>query len=568
MARARHAICGVLLFLGACEEAPPAPPGAAPGSSAPGDAGGGGYGGAPWATPDAAAAPAEPFVAAETEARRLSRAEIDATLRDLVGDDTRPADRFLPEDEYAPFDNDYTKQAASQALIDSVEALATDVAARLAADPERLARLLPCAPSGPDDAACLRQFVAAFGRRALRRPLSADEVEAYVALLPFASEAVPGRETGFATAVELVVRAMLQDPEFLYRVEAGTPTARPDVRALTDAEIAARLSYLLWGTMPDEALSADADAGRLRDPTGRRAAAERMLADPRAREQLHRFHALWLGYRTMPHPPELVAALERETGHLIDRVVFDEKRSYLDLFRLRETWVDEGLAAHYGLPAPPAGGGWVPYGDDGRAGILSHGSVLSANAKGFSDSSPTQRGRFVEERLACQPIPSPPPNVRSDQPPDDGEARCKADRYAQHARDPGCAGCHQMMDPIGMGLENYDLAGRLRSHDDGRPECPIEGAGTLPGVGTFHGPGELSEKLIASGKLDACAVKQWYAFATGRAQPADGAERAEVDALVARFRAGDHALLDLILDFVADDAFALRKAPSNPGEGG
>ncbi len=502
-------------------------------------------------------APDPAFVAAETAARRLSRAELDATLRDLLGDDTRPATRLLPEEEYAPFDNDYTKQAASSAFIDAVESMANDVADRLVADPARVARVLPCAPSGAADADCLRQFVTTFGRRALRRPLAADEVEAYVALLPFAQEVMPGREGGFATVVGLVVRAMLQDPELLYRVEPAGPD-------LDDHAIATRMSYLLWGAPPDDALAADADAGRLRTAEGRRAAATRMLQDPRAREQVRRFHAMWLGYRTMPHPPALVSRLNRETERLIDRVVFDENRDYLDLFRLRETWVDASLAAHYGLAAPEGGEGFAPYAEgDGRAGILSHGSVLAGHSKGYSDSSPTQRGKFIQERLACRPIPPPPPNVMADGPPGDGEAECKKDRYAEHSVNPGCAGCHAQMDPIGFGLEGYDLAGRLRTHDDGMPECAIEGVGTLPDGSEFSGPAALSAWLADSGALDECAVRHWYAFAVGRFEPADAAERAFVRRLVERFRAGDRRLTDLIAEFVASDAFARRSEPAD-----
>lgn len=509
--------------------------------------------------------PREPFIAAETMVRRLSQAEIDNTLRHLVGDETAPAGRFLPEDEFTPFDNDYTRQQASGALIDALDGLAADVAARLVADPDRLAAVLPCQPEGAGDSACLKQFIETFGRLALRRPLGEEEVEAYLTLQAFATEQVPGLRTGFHTAVELVVRALLQDPEFLYRVEAGTPTDHPGVFALDDYAIASRLAFLLWGSAPDDGLLDDAAAGTLSAPEGRREVAARMLADPRARAQLHRFHAQWLGYRAIPVPGQLAEAFSRETAALIDRVVFDEHRSYLDLFRIRETWADPALAEHYGLPPAPEGGGWVPYDDPQRAGILSHGSVLAAHSKGFSDTSPTQRGKFIQERLACTPIPPPPPNVVADAPPGDGESACKTQRYIEHAENPGCAGCHQLMDPIGFGLEQFDLMGRRRAHDDGLPDCAIEGQGDFPGGGTFSGPAQLSEKLIESGKLDACAVRQLYTYAVGR-EPAWGAESRAVDALVEKFRQSDHALDALLLDFVADEAFALRAEAPIEGE--
>ena len=161
-------------------------------------------------------------------ARRLSRAEIDATVRDLLGDTSNPASRFLAEDEYTPFDNDYTRQTPSAALIDSLEATADDIAARVLA-PATRGRIVPCTPSGAGDAACFRQVIETVGRRLFRRPLSDDEITAYLTLQSFATENNPSVPHDFYTAVGLVLRSMLQDPEFLYRIEVGTPTAAPGV---------------------------------------------------------------------------------------------------------------------------------------------------------------------------------------------------------------------------------------------------------------------------------------------------------------------------------------------------
>jgi hypothetical protein len=159
------------------------------------------------------------FVASSSLARRLSQAEVDNSLRDILGDTTRPAQKFLLEDEYAPYDNDYTLQQASRALIDAVEALADDVAERTLADPARRARVVSCTPSNAGDAACFRQIIGAVGRRFLRRPLAQEEIDQYAKLQAFAVE--PGGFAGFDTAVELFLRSMIQDPEFLYRIETG-----------------------------------------------------------------------------------------------------------------------------------------------------------------------------------------------------------------------------------------------------------------------------------------------------------------------------------------------------------
>jgi hypothetical protein len=500
-----------------------------------------------------------PFVAYESVARRLSQAELNNTVRDLLGDGTSPATKFLGEDEFAPYDNDYTLQAASQALIDSLEAMASDVALRVVADPAMRALVVPCTPASAGDTSCFRQVVERLGQRAFRRSLATDEVDAYMGLLAFATEDNAYVDNDFYTAVELLIRAVLQDPEFLYRIETGTPTETPGIFALDSYEIATRLSYLLWGSTPDAQLLDAAQAGGLSDAAPRRAAAERLLADPRARAQLHRFHAMWLGYRAIPHPADLVVAFNRETTALIDRVVFDEGRSYLDLFSLEETYLDTFLANHYGLSAPAGGLGWVPYGDSGRAGILSHGSVLAGFSK-FSDTSPTQRGIFVRTRLLCEQIPRPPANVDVDQPPGDDESACKYDRYLQHRASSSCAACHGQMDPIGFGLENYDIAGRYRSHDDGLPECVITGEGDLPGYGTFSGPAELGRLLVQTGVLDECVVGQYLNFAVGRELLSN--EQQAVDGLSNTFAGNEHDFASLVLDLVESDAFALRKEPA------
>jgi hypothetical protein len=524
----------------------------------------GGRGGAGSAAGAGGSTTAATYEGSETVARRLSRAELDNTLRDLLGDDTAPASRALAEDLYAPYDNDYTSQLASSAYVESLEVFAADVAKRAIENPSQRAKLIACTPSASTDKTCFGQVTQSLLARAFRRPLLADESTAYATLLDLANE--PDAEliggSAFNTAVALLVRSVIQDPEFLYRVEAGTATGSPRVFALNDHEIAARLSFLLWGSSPDAALRTAADNGDLRDPTKRRAQAERLLGDGHAREQLHRFHAMWLGYRAIPQTPELAAAFARETNSLLDRVIFDERQSYLNLFSFDETYLDATLADHYGLPHPSGNTGWVKYGDSGRAGILSHGAVLSAFGK-FSDTSPTQRGIFVRTRLMCQELAPPPPSVMADKPPTgDQNAVCKYDRYAAHRTSSSCAGCHSLTDGIGFGLENYDLAGRYRTHDDGLTQCTIEGQGEIVGVGSFRGPAELGAMLVDKGLLDACVVQQYLQFALGH-KPTDD-DAAAVEQLASRFASADHDLTDLILSFVESDAFARRVEPEKP----
>jgi hypothetical protein len=508
--------------------------------------------------------PSATYEGSETLARRLSRAELDNTLRDLLGDETSPASRALAEDLYGPYDNDYGSQLASSAYVESLEVFATDVAKRAVESSTQRAKLIACTPSSSTDRACFERVASDLLRRAFRRPLATDETTPYLSLLDLANEANAARigSSAFDTAVALLIRSVIQDPEFLYRVEAGTSTNQSRTFALNDHEIAARLSYLLWGSSPDATLRAAAEGGQLRDPARRRAEAARLIRDDHARDQLHRFHAMWLGYRAIPQSAELAAAFSRETNALLDRVLFDEPQSYLNLFSFDETYLDATLADHYGLPHPSGNAGWVKYPDPKRAGILSHGAVLSAFGK-FSDTSPTQRGIFVRTRLLCQELAPPPPSVMADKPPaGDQDAVCKYDRYKAHRTSSSCASCHSLTDGIGFGLENYDLAGRYRTHDDGLPQCTIDGAGEIAGVGKFHGPAELGALLVDRGLLDACIVRQYLQFALGR-KPNAG-EDAAVDQLTREFAGSDHHLTDLILSFVESDAFARRVEVENP----
>jgi hypothetical protein len=493
--------------------------------------------------------------ASASVARRLSRTELNATVRDLLGDATNPADKFLQEDEYTPFDNDYSRQQASAALIDSLEANADDVAARVMA-PANRNKIVACTPSGPGDAACFRQVIETTGRRLFRRPLSEEEITAYLTLQSFATEKNDAVPHDFYTAVTLMLRSMLQDPEFLYRIELGTPTNDPGVLHLNGYEIATRLSYLVVGSSPDDTLLDQAKADALSDPMQRRAQAVRLLADSRARDQIHRFHSMWLGYRAIPGSADLLAAFSLETTKLIDRVVFDQPTSYLNLFSSTETYLTDALADNYGLPKPAGGQGWVPYGMSGRAGILSHGTVLAAFSK-FSDTSPTQRGILVQTRLLCNVVHPPPANVNVDQPPTESASPCKVDRYAAHRASASCGACHNNLDPIGLGLENYDIAGRYRTHDDGHPECAIPGKGELPGYGAFTGPAELGKKLLDSGEVQDCFVQHMLRYAVGRDLRPE--EDGEVTTLSDAFKAANYSLTDLLLGYIASDRFALRQ---------
>ena len=484
--------------------------------------------------------------------RRLSRAELDDTLRDLLGDDTRPALAMLPEDVIDPFDNDYTHQAVSTILVEGIESLANDVAQRLVDDPARRATVVGCQPTSADDAGCMESFVTTVGRRALRRPLTAEEVESWTTLgLDFAQQ-----RSDFYEGVDVVVRLLLQHPQFIYRVERGTPTEEAGVFRLDDYEVATRLAYFIWGSTPNDQLLDTARDGALRTTDDVIAAATWMLDDPRARERIDRFHAMWLGYYTLPHPAELTASMRQETRALLDDVIFDSPRSYLDVFQAQGSYIDDTLAGLYGLPEPGSDQPtWVDYGNTGRQGLLSHGSFLSVAAK-FGDTSPTQRGKLIRTRLLCQIVPPPPPTVDVDNPPTAPDSDCKWDRYAAHRENGACNSCHELVDPIGFGLEQYDQMGRFRTVEAEHPECEVTGEGSIDGQ-AFSGPSGLTDLVIGNELLDTCLVSQVYRMAMGHEVAVD--DMRYVDDLQGGFREGGYRFDSLVMSLVGDEAFGFRR---------
>lgn len=495
-----------------------------------------------------ATAPDEADGAPEVGLRRLSIVEFENTVSDLLGVEI-DADGRVPPDSRDPFDNDYLLQQPSGVLVEGYEALAIQAAQTVLADPTTRDALVGCAPA---NAGCLADFTATFGRRALRRPLDDDELGGLVAL----GEDFVDRTGDPWAGPELVLRALLQHPSFLYRVEIGEDARGSDAKHLTDYEIATRMAYLMWATTPDDALLDKAAAGELRDDAKRRDIATEMATDARARDQLVRFHALWLGYAALNQSSELTRTLRQESDALVQDVLFDDPRSYLTLFQSEQTWLTPELAAHYGW-ADPGSARWVDVPEEGRFGILGHGSFLAVASK-FGDTSPTQRGKLIRERLMCETVLPPPPTVNVDEPPrdDEGGSECKADRYAAHRDVQGCRSCHESLDPVGNGLEMWDHTGRFRTHDTGHPECVIEGTGEIVGVGTFRGPGGLADMLVEQQIVDACAVEQLFRYAHGR--PARISDEALITEHVGSFRDGDHRFDELVVDLIAHPSFAWR----------
>jgi len=504
--------------------------------------------------------------------RRLSRAEYDATIHALFGIASDHGAALTPDTVIDGFDNNARALTVSPLLADQLRGAAEAIAAEVAAQPE----IGGCTGDG---ATCARAFLAGRAARIFRRPLADDEITRWLAVYQVGTETGADGVAPHRAGMELLVGGLLQSPAFLYRSELGVPGA--DGRyALTSYEIAAELSYLFWGESPDDELWAAAEADELRDPAAIEAHARRMLASPKARAAIDRFTSQWLGtdrLAIVPKDaevyPQLTPSIRAAMAEEIGRLVVDVTQgggSLTDLLTAPYTIANPELAAYYGVDAPGApdasGYGRVDLaGSDRIGGLLGTGALLTTHARANS-SSPIHRGKFVRERLLCQPLPPPPPGLNAQPPPLDDTSTTRA-KYEQHATDAACAGCHGLMDPIGFAFEHFDGIGRFRADEHG---LAIDDSGeileTASSDGAFHGLAELSTNLAQSAEVHACFATEWMRWAYG---VEDDAEMAcLLDELIERFEQGDLVIEELLVAITQTSHFRFRKAAGDEGEVG
>jgi hypothetical protein len=428
------------------------------------------------------------------------------------------------------------------------------------ADAPTRAALVKCAPSGPSDAACANQFVSTFGRRAWRRPLTPDEVSRYTGIVVSAG----GTLKDFYGGVEYALAGLLQSPNFLYREEIGQPDPGDNSRRVyQNYELAGRLSYFLWNTTPDEALLDAAQAGSLVSAGGLRTEAERLLATMRAHEAAQSYFAEVVHLGDLDDLPQLAttfpqmsatlgASMRTETLQVFDDIAMTGDHDFRQLFDTRTTYLNAELANLYGLAAP-GGMGFVKVTlpDTGqRAGFLGQGSYLALNAHATA-TSPTLRGKFIREVLLCEAIPPPPPNVDTKLPPDmpGTTPRTMRQKLETHRSVASCAACHGLMDPLGLGLENFDGIGAFRSTDVGQP---IDASGDLDGV-HFRDARSLGAAIKEHPKLPECAARSAFRYATGHVEIAT--EEPLITALAQGFSTDGYRFRALLLSLVTSAGF-------------
>jgi len=490
--------------------------------------------------------------------RRLTHSQYNHTVRDLLGDQSSPADQFPPDDFINGFRDQYEAQNLSPLLAESY----STAAERLAANAFRNGdthHLIPCKPS----AECRARFVASFGQKAFRRPLKTAEQQRYEALF--------ARETDFARGAQLVVEAMLQSPNFLFRLDSATdPNLKPYAAA-------SQLSYSLWDSMPDDALLAAAACGELATPPGVERMARAMLQDPRAHEMLEEFVSEWLRIdrvlsatrdrRFQQFTRETAVAMGKEAQLFIGDLVWND-RNFMTAYTADYGFMNAELASIYGVEAPAREFDKAPFppGSE-RAGLLGQALFLTASSKP-EDSSVTGRGLFIREQFLCQHVPPPPPGVDTNLPPStEAHPQTNRERMAAHTTEAMCASCHGLVDPIGWGFEKFDPIGarretyRLTFASGRRPEgggrgrmnavdLPLNTNGNVLGLkdANFSSPRELGAILAANLQCQECVVKQFFRYTAGRTEtPADGPIIARV---LDDFRNSNFKFKELIVSLV------------------
>ena len=518
----------------------------------------GGEGGALGSVEVLAPANFEEAEAGPVAVRRLTRVQLANAFRALFGDKLEVA----PLDEPDLVLGGLASVGASASTlsprgVESLEKLAVALTEQALADDDMRGELLSCEPTDAKDEACFGEVLARLGRLAWRRSLSGDELEGLVALAQSAAEALDSVEQGLTYAVS----AIIQSPFFLYRFELGAFDEATQTRLFTSLELASRLSFFIWNAPPDAELLDVAEQSDLRDDVVLREQAERLMTDPRAKEGFRNFVHEYLHLKRLDkttkdpllfdrYYPLYAEEAREEVLSLYEYLVFEADADIRKAMTTRVTHLSPALAALYGVPSPGEGGFQrvlLPE-ESRRVGVLGQAAFLGAHSHPVA-SSATLRGKAIRTILLCQEIPEPPVDVDTSIPEPSGTTLTLRDRVAEHLENPACAGCHQLTDPIGLALENYDSVGSWRDKDNG---VTIDATGSIDGV-DFDGPVGLANAVAEHPAYLECFLEMMVRYATGREETGD--ESAWHALLLERMEAQGNRVRPLMMDIVMSPPF-------------
>jgi Protein of unknown function (DUF1592)/Protein of unknown function (DUF1588)/Protein of unknown function (DUF1587)/Protein of unknown function (DUF1595)/Protein of unknown function (DUF1585) len=491
--------------------------------------------------------------------RRLTQSEYNNSVRDLLGDSSNPASAFPPDQRQGDFSNTAVALTVSPLLAQSYQTAAESLAATAMT---HLSSIVACNTSTTGEDACAGQFITTFGKRAFRRPLTTDEQSGLMALYQT-------NKTGadYNNGIQAVIEAVLQSASFLYRPEFGTASlAKGTVVPLTSYEMASRLSYFLWGSMPDDTLFAAADADTLKTPDQIAAQATRLLADPKAHPAVTEFFSEWMGVDSITSAPkdptvyasftpQVMTAMQQETLAFADWAIWQSDAKLATLLTAPVAFVNQSLAPFYGMTGVTGDTlQQVKVDPTQRAGLITQAGVMAVLGKP-DRSSPVLRGKFIREKLFCQTVSPPPQNIVIT-PPMIMAGVSTREMFMMHATVQPCKGCHTLMDPIGFGFENYDGIGQWRKTDQGQPVDP---SGTLTGTdsdGNFSGAVDLAHKLAASPEVRDCVATEWFRYAMGRGESAD--DTCSLTSLKQSFSTSQSDIKQLLVAVTQTNAFRYR----------
>lgn len=498
--------------------------------------------------------------------RRLTKTEYGNTLHDLFGVDPKIADGLPDEVSGEGYLNSISPLQLEQYLAVADEVLDQVISADDSPRPDLQRRILGEAPASGDEAReTAREIAASLTKKAYRRPASDAELKVLVDVFDLAQE----NELSYPASLRLMLKAMLVSPQFLFITPAEGLDPEAEIVPLDDHQLASRLSYLLWATMPDEGLMRLADSGKLHEPAILEAEVKRMLEDPRSRALFDGFGAQWLGLGDLESKtfdpskfPEMTGEMRSamyDEVRLFFESVVQENHSVARFLQSDYTFLNEHLATIYGQEEAVTGAEMrkVRLTDENRGGILGMAGVLAATS--FPDrTSPVNRGVWVLEQVLGDHVPAAPPDVpalesQAQQSVADLSLR---ERTELHRSDPVCANCHRLLDPIGFGLENFDAIGRWRDHDDNGE--PIDASGELPGGTHFSGPREL--KAMIAGRLDDFSrnlVEKLLAYALCR--KLEGYDEIVVDELTQEIAQDGYRMRTLVTEVVTSYPFTHRR---------
>jgi hypothetical protein len=478
-----------------------------------------------WRTPAGAGEPESP--GAPTLSRRLTADQYRRAIADVFGPTVRVDGRFEPEvREAGLLAVGAGRVGVTAAGMEQYDAMARAIAAQVVDEAHRRT-LIPCTPKSaaePDDQ-CAREFFSEVGPSLFRRPLTPAELTGSVASARSSTRTLKN----FYGGLELSLAGMLDSPQFLFRTQVSEPDPeRPGLSRLNSYSKASELSFFLWNAPPDRDLLAAAQSGHLNSKSGLSAEVDRMLQSPRLESgvrglftdmlQFDLFDTLAKDAKIYPKwTPAVASDAQEQTLRTIVNQLLTEHGDYRDLYTTRTTFLTPLLGSIYRVPVAPSESNWTRYefvSGDPRVGIQSHASFVALHSHEGA-SSPTLRGKALRELLLCEPVPAPPANVNFAVAQDTHNPNFKTmrDRLTAHRTDPTCAGCHKLMDPTGLALENFDSDAGLRLTENGRK---IETSGDLDGI-AFTDTVGLARAIHDNPATGACLVRRMYSYATGRA---------------------------------------------------